>query len=96
MPEVTPIVEAIQQLGLPEGSQFLGYVVHLPDSDEFLASFEDTPEVTKRSFSQSPLLAKRYGDYHQALGESQACKQHAEPWLLFDTGDQLVVTPVGE
>jgi hypothetical protein len=89
-----PIEDAIKNLGLPSNSKFLGYVVHLPDQDEFLAFSEENELLERSVFSQTPELAKIYDDYHSALKDSSACKYKAEPWLLFDSDNKLIIAPI--
>lgn len=54
------------QLGLPPGTPFLGYVVHIPASDEFLAAFKDSPLATSRHWSKSPGMAHRFEHFADA------------------------------
>ena len=90
----TAVSEVIRELGLPENTKYLGYVVHLPQKDEFLAYTKETRVITERVFSKTPDAAKVYTSYDIALREAKACNQHAEPWLLFDVGNQYYVAPV--
>lgn len=90
----TPIATVIEELGLPEGTQYLGYVVHLPNEDEFLAYSKASAGMVQRAFAKSPAGAKVYKSYKKAVRDAKGCKQHAEPYLLFDLGDQYVVHPV--
>lgn len=88
--------ELIKELGLPENSMFLGYIVHLPNEDEFLAEFISTEVIEKRLFVKTPKLAKVYNDHRNAIRDSKKCKQKAEVCLLFDVGRQFIVIPMGE
>lgn len=90
----TSTTEIIKELGLPEGSKCLGYVVHLPNEDEFLAYCKETHEMTQRAFSKTPNGAKVYKVYKKALRDAKGCNQKAETYLLFDIGSQLIVAPV--
>lgn len=56
-----------QKLGLSENSSFLGYVIHLPESDEFLADFQDDDFLTLKKWAAIPDLALRYDDFHEAV-----------------------------
>lgn len=90
----TPIATVIEELGLPEGTQYLGYVVHLPNEDEFLAYSKASAGMVQRAFAKSPAGAKVYKSYKKAVRDAKGCKQHAEPYLLFDLGDEYIVHPV--
>lgn len=96
MSDVTerPTQEVIEELGLPTGSEFLGYVIYLPIEDEFLAFLKETSAVVKRGFVKTPEAAKRYHSYKRALRDAGKCKQKAEPNLLFDIGTQYAAVPV--
>ena len=89
-----PVSEVIQKLGLPADSKFLGYVIHLPNEDEFLGSIKETSRVIKRAFVDNPRSAKVYQSYKRALRDAAKCRQKAEPNLLFDIGEQLAAVPV--
>ncbi|WP_372995630.1 hypothetical protein [Marinobacter sp.] len=89
-----PIEEVIAELGLPPESKFMGYVVHLPNEDEFLAFLKETSTAIKRGFVKSPSGAKVYQSYKRALRDAGKCKQKAEPNLLFDIGNHLAAVPV--
>lgn len=89
----TPVLEVIKSLGLPENTKYLGYVVHLPGEDEFLAYAEVKKGLEKRVFSQTPDTAKVYKSYKKALQDAKSCEQLAEPWILFDIGDQYHIAP---
>lgn len=41
--------EIKREFGLPATAKFLGYGVHLPESDEFLAMLEQTVGTTKKA-----------------------------------------------
>lgn len=56
-----------QKLGLSEDSSFLGYVIHLPESDEFLADFQDDDFAILKKWAAIPDLALRYDDFYEAV-----------------------------
>jgi hypothetical protein len=56
-----------QQMGLSKDCNFLGYVIHLPESDEFLSRFSDDNEATFKGWSPVPDVALRYDDFHEAV-----------------------------
>ena len=41
-----PIEEIYKEFDLPNDSEFLGYIINIVESDEFVAKFEDTPDQT--------------------------------------------------
>lgn len=88
------VEEVIEELGLPPETKYLGYVVYLPNEDEFLGFIKETSRAIKRGFAKTPSGAKVYQSYKKALRDAGRCKQKAEPNLLFDIGDHLAAVPV--
>jgi len=88
-----PVDEVIKELGLPAETKFLGYVVHLPNEDEFLGFIKETSSTIKRGFVKTPSGAKVYQSHKKALRDAGRCKQQAELNLLFDIGDHLAAVP---
>ena len=88
------VEEVIEELGLPPETKYLGYVVYLPNEDEFLGFIKETSRAIKRGFVKTPSGAKVYQSYKKALRDAGRCKQKAEPNLLFDIGDHLAAVPV--
>lgn len=56
-----------QKLELSEDSSFIGYVIHLPESDEFLAEFRDDDFMTLKKWASTPKQAICYDDFHEAV-----------------------------
>ena len=54
------------ELGIPPSSPFLGFLVHQPDTDEFLVDCSEGADVITRSWSQNPGMAQRFGYYIDA------------------------------
>ena len=78
----TSIVEIKRQMGLSEDCSFLGYVIHLPKTDEFLAKFEDDEYSTSKIWAAIPHLAIRYHDFHEAVEVLKAVSQPGRQTLL--------------
>ena len=88
--ERVKISDVIAELGIPANSQFLGYAVHRPDSDEFLVEYKEKDGAEKWIWAITPQLAHLYHDFHQALSHSTAYdKAPTLVGLVFDIGDQL-------
>lgn len=86
------IKEIIKAFKLPKKSKFMGFVVHLPDSDEFLAfSEEKDGDMELRAFSKTPDHAHIFKDYEKALSESKSCSQWAIVCILIDMKKQWIV-----
>ena len=80
------ISDVIAELGIPANSEFLGYAVHKPDSDEFLMVYEEKDSAERWLWAKAPNLAHLY-DFHQALSHSDANEKHpTQVGLLFDMG----------
>lgn len=80
--------------GLTDDANFLGYGVHQPDRDEFLAEFEYTLAATKRAWAKDPQFAIQYEGFADAYDASRKCPGSIVVGM-FDTGDQIYVAQVG-
>lgn len=80
-------------MGFPESCRFVGYVVHLPDSDEFLAgASEPQPGVVLYQYAAAPGLAKVYANFRTALKIADDIQKHRTVVAyLFDHGTQWLV-----
>ncbi|HSI21627.1 MAG TPA: hypothetical protein VK959_01275 [Methylophilaceae bacterium] len=58
--------ELKRELGIPEGAEFCGYLIHHTENDEFIQAIEDTPLIVKRAFVKAPEEAMRFGRYMDA------------------------------
>ena len=88
--EQVKISDVIAELGIPASSQFLGYAVQRPDSDEFLMEHAEKGGAEKWLWAKTPDLAHLYHDFHQALSHSDKYKKAPTlVGLLFDIGEQL-------
>ena len=85
------ISDVIAELGIPAHSQFLGYAVHRPDSDEFLMEYTEKDGLEKWLWATTPQLAHLYHDFQQAMSHSTAYdKAPTLVGLIFDIDDQLL------
>lgn len=87
--------EIKRQMGLSEDCSFLGYVIHLPESDEFLAKFEDDEYSTMKLWGAIPHLAIRYHDFHEAVKVLKAVSQPGRQTLLallWEDDDRYFIT----
>lgn len=64
------IEEAKRRLELPETAEFLGYVIHLYDRDEFLGSVKETALGINRTYVKIPDHAKIYGSAEEAVSDA--------------------------
>ena len=87
------IKKIVSNMGLPKKSKYLGYIIHLPVEDEFLGMVHDGDDLELRGFTKSPEIALKFTSFNEALTESQKCKGHAEVWLAFDIGSQVITCP---
>jgi hypothetical protein len=85
-----PLSELRKLYGLREDAVFLGYAIHIEKSDEFLAVFEITEEMTKRAWAKTPELALRFESVTEAHDASKACKGSIIVGM-WDTGEQIFV-----
>jgi hypothetical protein len=85
--------EVKKELGIPEGAEFCGYLIHHAENDEFIQAIEDTPLIVKRAFVKAPEEAMRFGRYLDANQFARSEKGESVVGL-FDLGDRFAVFPV--
>ena len=87
-----PSLEEIRtETGLSD-AKFLGYVVHLPDSDEYAAKCELRNDSMMIAWAKSPELAQRFNTRKPADNITQAYgKNNVVTGMLFETNDQYFV-----
>jgi hypothetical protein len=93
------IKKLYEEVGLPKNTKFRGYVLHLPESDEFLASAEriDNYGSINYMWSKIPDLALIFKKHIKAVRELQEYgKNNVTLCLLLDTGPQLIRIPEEE
>lgn len=82
-----------QQLNLPVDAAFLGYGIHLPEPDEFLARFEDQDFGTRKMWVKDPQLAIQYEGFAEAYEVSRKCSGSIVVGM-FDVGEQIFVAGI--
>ena len=95
MKKLTPIRDVIKELNLPQDTEFLGYVIRHPNSDELLAGVRATSEGVMAGWTEEIEWADRYDRYNDA--ETSVKKIEKEGGLislLFDMGESYYVQPI--
>lgn len=86
-----PVDALIQELGLPPDSKYMGYVIHNPDQDDYLATVDESNDQIFRSYARSPETALRFMNYAEACGVAESITKNTQIGVLFDVGSQLYV-----
>ncbi|MET2529920.1 hypothetical protein [Ralstonia pseudosolanacearum] len=89
-----PSPEAMREsMGFAASAKFVGYVVHLPDSDEFLAGATEPQRGVKvYQYAANPDLAKVFADYRVAAKQAAPIQKHRTVVAyLFDHDNQWLV-----
>lgn len=86
--------EVKKEFGLPATAEFLGYGVHLPEFDEFLAMFDQTVSATKKAWTKDPQAALTFDNFAGAYETSRKCRNSIVVGM-FDVGDQIYVAQIG-
>lgn len=87
----TPLADIRKQMGLPENAEFLGCVVNVRGSDEYLAALEEDDVEIRRGYVLSPEKALRYGSREEADVVAASLPKPAVSGLLFDLGSKFFV-----
>ena len=86
------IKQFIKDSSLPEETRFLGFVINLPESDEYLVAVKSEPFMSSHAWAKNPEMAIVYNNYKKAiLVLKEYNKAAAVICLLFDMGHQLAV-----
>lgn len=80
-----------KELNLPKEAQFLGYVVHLPDTDEFLHNLIENDMGVMKTIAKLPDMAMIFDDIELAIKATNEFNYKARVCLLFDVGSQYLV-----
>lgn len=81
-----------KEFDLPADTPFCGYVVHIPETDEFLASFRENDKSAHRGWAKSPALAHRFEHFADAYTLARGGREIVVG--LFETPTQFVVAEV--
>ncbi|MAZ69973.1 hypothetical protein [Porticoccus sp.] len=85
------VQQVIEEFGLPKNTKFLGFVCHLPASDEFLHEVKRVDDIEGRLWGAIPRLAHKYQTHREAKKEVDLYGDGAVVALLFDVGPQYIV-----
>lgn len=89
------IEEAKRRLELPDSAEFLGYVIHLYDEDEFVGKVEETEMAINRIYVKIPDLAQIYETAEDAVNDAlKIDKYRLLVCLLFEVDNQHMIHDV--
>lgn len=89
------IEEARRRLDLPDNAEFLGYVIHLYDQDEFVGRIEESDVVINRVYVKIPDLAHIFDSVEEAIDEAlKIDKYRLLVCLLFEVDNQHMIHDV--
>lgn len=89
------IDEAKRRLELPDNADFLGYVIHLYDEDEFVGKVEKTDLAINRIYVKIPDLAKIYETAEDAVNDAlKIGKYRLLVCLLFEVNNQHIINDI--
>lgn len=81
--EKVAIEEAKRRLELPSSAEFIGYVIHLYDQDEFVGKVEETALSINRVYVKIPDLAQIYETAEDAVNEALKIDKYRLPMHLY-------------
>jgi hypothetical protein len=83
------IEETKRRIGIPDEAKFIGYAIHLEEPDEFLASFDEDLDATKKLWSKRPQDALLFMTFEKCYETHRKC-QNSVVAALFETEDQII------
>lgn len=84
------VSEAIEKMGIPKDAIFSGYVVHLPERDEFLANIEENDMMVKYAYAKTPILALKFEDVQEAIKIAKEIDKHKVYVCIFFEDDTRI------
>ncbi|WP_180162565.1 hypothetical protein [Acinetobacter sp. YH12069] len=89
------IEEAKRRLELQDNAEFLGYVIHLYDQDEFVGKIEENDVAINRVYVKIPDLAQIFDTVEEAIDEAlKIDKYRLLVCLLFEVDNQHMIYDV--
>ncbi|MBC6677653.1 hypothetical protein N5I27_06320 [Acinetobacter johnsonii] len=93
--EKVTIEEAKRRLELPNSAEFIGYVIHLYDQDEFVGKVEETALSINRVYVKIPDLAQIYETAEDAVNEAlKIDKYRLLVCMLFEVNNKHMIHDV--
>jgi len=92
MLEKIDLNDFINTHNLPKETKFIGYSIHLPDSDEFLCKYKPGNVVSIKGWCDSPDEAKKFNKLNKANRIKDEISNNAIVVWLFDLGTQILAT----
>ncbi|ENU20737.1 hypothetical protein F994_00970 [Acinetobacter bohemicus ANC 3994] len=93
---ISASVEDIRkELGLPDDAQSIGYVIHLPDQDEFVADIIDNDMAFSVAYAKLPKMAKAYDKPKLAIADAKKITKHKLlVCVLFESSKQYMINDI--
>ena len=89
------IEEIIKGLDLPADSKAIGYVIHLPEKDEFVATINDNNISFSVAYARTPELAMIYDEPQKAISDAKKISKHKLlVCVLFETSNQYMINDI--
>ncbi len=89
--QLKPVSELIEELGLPPTSKYLGYVIHAPATDDYLAAQTEHAGMNQRMYVKTPDRAMLFTDYGEAVNVASNISSRTKIGILFDVDDKHIV-----
>ena len=70
------------------------FSINRPEDHDFLVQMKHSDGSVMRVFVANPNLAKTYDDIEVVDRASDNCGQYAEPWILFNVGNEYLTMPI--
>lgn len=84
-----------KELGLPDDAQSMGYVIHLPDQDEFVSEIIDNDIAFSVAYAKLPEMAKIYHEPEQAIVDAKKITKHnLLVCVLFESSKQYMINDI--
>lgn len=91
----TSVEHVRKELGLPDDSESIGYVIHLPERDEFVAEIIDNDMAFSVVYAKLPKMAKTYDEPELAIADAKKITKHKLlVCILFESSEQYMINDI--
>jgi hypothetical protein len=93
MPKETSLLSLKKKLGIPLNSKFIGWLIHLPHSDEYLMTFQIDDFSSSKSWIKTPEKSKKFKTQKKAdqIIRMLEIEDRSESVPAFDMGTKIAV-----
>lgn len=87
--------EIRKELDLPSDARFCGFLIYIPETEEYLHEIDDSADEASRAFVSSPQQARRFSTFAEVRKLARRDRSEAIV-AMFDLGQQHIMAVLME